>query len=238
MSIELILIIIALTLLLIALAVASSAGPMFLDTFNKFNKITNSRGMFAEDYLVYALQRLRLDDVRIGRIHGKLTDAYSYKNKAIYISDECFQNDSISAISVVSHELGHAIQHHENANLFVAINVLRILNKLLSWSVLPLIIIGILMAFVFSAYVSIGIILLSIGISVFIITLLYRLITINIEYDASKKAIEFMKNEGILRNKEVRYAKKVMKSAALTYVAQFFAEMLYWTMLIRKPKRK
>lgn len=222
--------------IIIALAIASSAGANFYDVFQKYNKIFNSRNMTSQEFLFFALQRMGFYNIRIFRTHGELTDAYMYRQNCILISDSCFDNPSVSALAVVSHELGHAIQHKNSPKLFSFLQFLKIFNKLLSWLVIPLLIAGLFILFVFPEITHIGTILFIIGLALAFVTLFYRILSIKIEYDASKIAIDFLKEYKFLSAKEIKYAKKVMKSAAMTYVATFFAEMLYWTMLIKKPK--
>lgn len=237
MDIKFYLLIAFVVFLIVALAIASNAGASFYETFKKYDKIHNSHGYLAQEFVYDIIIKLQIYNINVFRIKGKLTDAFVAKKNAVLISDSCYDNPSVAALAIVSHELGHAVQYNKNPKLFSVLNLLAYFNKFLSWTIFPLLISGLIIIFLFKAYFDIGLILLIVGCAILLLCFVYRILNINVEYGASKIAVNFLKEYKVLTNKEIRYAKSIMKKAALTYVATFFADMLYWTMLIKKPKK-
>lgn len=197
--------------------------------FKKYNKYGNSRNLTAQDVAQMILTGAGITDVSIDRISGKLTDHYSPKEKVLRLSDSVYNSTSIAAIGIAAHECGHAIQHQVGYGPLklrsLSVPIANIGSKL-SW---PLIIIGILIG-------SVG--LEQIGVLLFSFVVLFQLITLPVEYNASNRAMKILDAEGILVGEELDGAKTVLKAAALTYVAALFSTILQLLRLILLTNRR
>ena len=179
-------------------------------TFSKFSQVANSRRITGAQAAEMVLRYYNIQDVRIERINGSLTDCYDPINKVIKLSDSVYDNPSIAAVGVACHEAGHAAQHAEK---YVPI---RIRNYILpvcnigSKISIPLLIAGV----IFSAQPIIWI-----GIGLFAFTAIFQIVTLPVEFNASNRALNVIESTGILSYEEKRGAGKVLKMAAMTYVA-------------------
>jgi hypothetical protein len=161
--------------------------------------------------------------VRIERINGNLTDHYSPKEKVLRLSDSVYGSTSVAAIGVAAHECGHAIQHqvgYAPLKLRSASVPIANIGSTLSW---PLILIGLILG-------SYG--LAEIGVLLFIFVVMFQLITLPVEFDASSRALKVLNQQNMLFGKEMSGARKVLTAAALTYVAALFASVLQLLRLI------
>jgi Zn-dependent membrane protease YugP len=179
-------------------------------TFSKFSQVANSRRITGAQAAEMVLRYYNIQDVRIERINDSLTDCYDPINKVIKLSDSVYDNPSIAAVGVACHEAGHAAQHAEK---YVPI---RIRNYILpvcnigSKISIPLLIAGV----IFSAQPIIWI-----GIGLFAFTAIFQIVTLPVEFNASNRALNVIESTGILSYEEKRGAGKVLKMAAMTYVA-------------------
>ena len=192
-------------------------------TFKKFEKTANARGMTAEACAEAILHRADIYDVRIETVSGKLTDHYSPNEKVLRLSGSVYGKSSIAAIGVAAHECGHAIQHKEEYFPLklraLSVPVANIGSKL-SW---PVILIGLLLGYMGLA---------RIGVFLFTFVVLFQLITLPVEFDASHRALKILKENDILVGEEMTGATKVLSAAALTYVAALFSTILQLLRLI------
>ena len=171
------------------------------------------------------LRAAEINDVIISGIDGKLTDHYDPKNKVLAISNKNLTSTSVSAIGVVAHECGHAIQHQEKYIPIIIRNIFVKLNNITSKLLIPLLILGaILDAFLYvqNSFITIAII----GISIFGLSFLLNLITLPIEKNASKRALKILKESTILNEEEIVGAEKVLNAAAMTYLSAVLYSLL------------
>lgn len=179
-------------------------------TFSRYSQVANSRRITGAQAAEMVLRYYNIQDVRIERINGSLTDCYDPVSKVIKLSDSVYDNPSIAAVGVACHEAGHAAQHAEK---YVPI---RIRNYILpvcnigSKISIPLLIAGV----IFSARPIIWI-----GIGLFAFTAIFQTVTLPVEFNASNRALNVIESTGILSYEEKRGAGKVLKMAAMTYVA-------------------
>jgi len=179
-------------------------------TFSQYSRVVNSRRITGAQAAEMVLRYYNIQDVRIERINGSLTDCYDPMSKVIKLSDSVYDNPSIAAVGVACHEAGHAAQHAEK---YVPI---RIRNYILpvcnigSKISIPLLIAGV----IFSARPIIWI-----GIGLFAFTAIFQTVTLPVEFNASNRALNVIESTGILSYEEKRGAGKVLKMAAMTYVA-------------------
>ena len=187
-------------------------------TFNQYKKIHGSRGIRAYQAAEMILHSADIHDVRIEMVKGELTDHYSPGEKVLRLSESVYNSESVASIGVAAHECGHAIQHkvgYAPLNLrSVSVPVVNIGSRL-SW---PVILLGLVFG-------SPG--LANIGVILFLFVVLFQLITLPVEFNASRRALSILNSEAILSDdEELKGARKVLTAAALTYVAAFFSSVL------------
>lgn len=178
--------------------------------FKKYSKVANSRNLTGAEAAYMVLKNNGITDVKIKRIPGNLTDNYDPKSKTINLSEDVFGSVSISAIGVACHEAGHACQW---AQSYVPVRIRRViipLSKFGSTLGIPLVIIGCI--FTYEKFIIAGIVLYS-------LVVILQLITLPVEFNASKRAIQTINEYNFLTKKECKKAKKVLRAAAMTYVA-------------------
>ena len=189
-------------------------------TFKRFNKVRSASGMTGAQAAERMLQMSGIYDVKVQHISGNLTDNYNPGNKTLNLSDSVYGSSSVAAIGVAAHECGHAIQHQKEyvpLKLRSAIVPVANIGSTLAW---PLIIIGLL----FNS--TTGSMLITIGIWAFSLAVLFQLVTLPVEFNASARAVNFLDSTGMLSHEELKGTKKVLKAAAFTYVASAAAAIL------------
>jgi len=164
-------------------------------------------------------------DVRVQHVAGNLTDHYDPRNKTLNLSDSVFNSASVAAVGVAAHECGHAIQHQVNyspLNFRSALVPVANIGSAAAW---PLIILGVIFGGAGSTVCKIGILFFSFAV-------LFQLVTLPVEFNASSRAVRILGEIGILNDQELPYTKKVLKAAALTYVASAAAAIMQLLRLV------
>lgn len=179
-------------------------------TFNKFSQIGNARRISGAQAAEMVLRYYNIQDVRIERINGSLTDCYDPVNKVIKLSDSVYNSSSIAAVGVACHEAGHAAQHAEKYMPIRVRNFILPVCNIGSYLSLPLMIIGMILSFPQLVWIGIGF---------FAFTSVFQIVTLPVEFNASNRALHVVEATGILSYEEKRGAGKVLKMAAMTYVA-------------------
>lgn len=195
-------------------------------TFLKYNKVLSSKGYSASDVVKKILENEGVYDVEVIKSSNpELVDNYNPKTKTVTLSAKVFQSTSIAALGIAAHETGHAIQDAKGYVPLKARNVLATVGGVISTFVWPLILIGIILDF---AYVGgiVGKAFLWAGVGFFSISLIFSLITLPVELDASKRALKLLVANGFVDEMEVKGAKKVLSAAAMTYVAAIVVSIL------------
>mgnify|MGYP000030064447 FL=1 len=204
-------------LMLIIIVLPLYANIKINSTYSKYSKKQNSGKLTGKEVAEKILEMNGLNNVKVGRINGSLTDHYDPRNKTISLSDGIYNSNSISACAVAAHEVGHAIQDKERYSMLVfrsklvpVVNFTSRLSSILVFS-----------GFIFDLFnfITIGAILLTVG-------LFFQLITLPVEFDASKRAKEELQKCGLIEKQDTKGATKVLKAAAFTYVAGFLASAL------------
>ncbi len=184
-------------------------------TFQKYSKQISSRRITGAQAAQRVLQSNGVSGVRIERINGKLTDHYDPKTNVIRLSDNVYDNASTAAIGVACHEAGHAVQYaHNYAPIKLRAAIIPITN-FGSKLAMPLILLG----FLLTALGSVSYTIVYIGIACFALSLVFQLVTLPVEFNASRRAIEAIEQGGLLTDEEQMGAKKTLRAAAMTYVA-------------------
>ncbi len=184
-------------------------------TFNKYSKQFSQRRLTGAEAAQRVLMAHGVRGVRIERVSGDLTDHYDPKANVIRLSDSVYGSPSIAAIGVACHEAGHAVQYAEHYAPIKLRAAIIPLTNFGSKIAMPLILMGIL----FSAFGAFSDTLVYLGIAAFGLSLVFQLITLPVEFNASRRAIQTIESAGLLTEEEQRGAKKTLKAAALTYVA-------------------
>lgn len=207
-------------LVIIGAVICMIASARVKSTYNKYSGYRSMTGMTGAQAAERLLNAAGIYDVSICHISGNLTDNYNPAKKILNLSDSVYNSTSVAAIGVAAHECGHAIQHQQGyvpLNLRSAIVPVANLGSTLAW---PLIIIGL---FFNSAT---GSFLINLGIIFFSFAVIFQLVTLPVEFNASSRALGMLEQQGILGESELPYTKKVLKAAALTYVASAAAAIL------------
>ena len=189
-------------------------------TFNKYSQLRSMSGMNGAQVAQRVLQAAGIYDVQVRHVSGSLTDHYDPRTKTVNLSDPVYNATSVAALGVAAHECGHAIQHAKSyAPLSIRSALVPIANfgSMLAW---PVILIGL-----FFNTRSSGLII-DIGILLFSAAVLFQLVTLPVEFDASRRALVMLRTQGILADDELKYTRRVLKSAALTYAASAAAAIL------------
>lgn len=210
-------------LLIPALLFSMWAQFKIRSTFSKYSEIGARRGITADQVSRALLDRFGLQNVRVERVAGNLTDHYDPTQKVLRLSDSTTGSTSIAAIGVAAHEVGHAIQDKESyAFLRIRNSIVPVVNigSMLS---MPLFFIGLIMG---------SLNLLNLGILLFCGVLVFHLVTLPVEFDASAKALRVLSDTGLLTSDEIGGARSVLSAAALTYVAALVMTVLQLVRLL------
>ena len=178
-------------------------------TFKKYSKVRNSRNITGAEAAKRVLMNSGINDVIIERVSGNLTDHFDPISKVIRLSDSVYNSTSVSAIGVAAHEAGHAVQYNADYYPIRLRNSLIPVTKFSSTISLPLVFIGLLLPTGYTWVVVAGAILFS-------VSMLFELVTLPVEFNASRRAIQAIETTGLLNDQEIKGAKKVLSAAAMT----------------------
>ena len=205
-------------LLIPALILSMWAQFRVSSTFSRFSKVRASSGMTATQMAEQLLHAEGVYDVSVERTRGNLTDHYDPKNMVLRLSDSTANSTSVAALGVAAHEAGHVLQHRDGyAPLMLRTAAVPVVNigSNLSW---PLFVAGLIFSWEPLLYA---------GIALFALAVLFALITLPVEFNASKRALAALETNGYLQHgEEMRGAKKVLSAAAMTYVASAFMAIM------------
>ena len=202
-------------------------------TFNKYSKVSNSRGLTADEVARRILDANGLSHVGIEHIKGNLSDHYDPRANVVRLSDSCYGNTSVAAIGVAAHECGHACQHAENYTPIVIRSKIVPATNICSRFWYFVLIIGVLLS-----QMAIGTTLIYVAIAMFAAVVLFQIVTLPCEFNASDRALKTLENDGILEMDEVPKAKKVLTAAAMTYVAALVASIIQLLRLLATVRRR
>lgn len=197
-------------LVIIAFMLSLFASFGVNSTFSKFSNVKNLRGMTGRDAARQILDRNGLQSVTIEHVAGNLTDHFDPRANVIRLSDATYNSDSVAAVGVAAHEAGHAVQHAVGYKPIKIRNSFVPIANIGSSLSMPLFLIGLLMGADSLAFA---------GVILFSAVLLFQIITLPVEFNASNRALETLDSTGMLTVTEVKQAGKVLKAAAMTYVA-------------------
>lgn len=213
-------------LVLIGAIICLIASAGVKSTYSKYSRYRSMSNMTGAQAAERILNSAGIYDVSIRHVSGNLTDHYDPKNKTLNLSDSVYGSTSVAAVGVAAHECGHAIQHQKNyAPLTIRGALVPVANfgSTISW---PLILIGLF----FTS--NTGTLLINLGILCFSFAVIFQLVTLPVEFNASRRALKILGNTGILNSEELPMTRKVLKAAALTYVASAAAAILQLLRLV------
>ena len=207
-------------LVLIGAAICMIASANVKSTYQRFSTQRSMTNMTGAQVAERLLRNAGLQDVRVGQVRGELSDHYNPATKMVNLSDSVYGSTSVAAIGVAAHECGHAIQHAKGyfplkfRTWFVPV---ANFGSKLAW---PLILIGLFINSQSSQMI------INAGIILFSFAVIFQLVTLPVEFNASSRALALLEEQGILSQQELPYTKKVLGAAALTYVASAASAIL------------
>lgn len=205
-------------LVLIGVVISLWASAKVKTTYSKYSRVRSMSGLTGAQVADQILRANGIYDVRIEHVSGELTDHYDPKNRVLRLSDVVYNSTSVAALGVAAHECGHAVQDDRDYFPLRFRNALVPVANFGTQAAWPIILVGLL--FTSSSFlINLGILLFSLGV-------LFQLVTLPVEFDASRRAIQILGNTGILYGDEIRDTKKVLSAAAMTYVAAAAASIL------------
>lgn len=199
------------------LIVALIAQGMVKSNYAKYSRVFNSAGYTGADIAREILRKNGINDIEIRRIKGNLTDNFNPNDKAIYLSDGVFGSNTVSAIGIAAHEAGHAVQH---AVGYTPIKLRSALVPVCNFGA------GISPFLIILGYLMNMAPLLYLALAVFSLSVIFQLVTLPVEFNASKRALASINGMGVFNQNDLKGAKNVLTAAALTYVAALLQSLL------------
>ena len=212
-------------LVIIGAVLSMVASARVKSTFNKYSKVRSMSGMTGAEAAKRLLNSQEIYDVQVRAVSGQLTDHYDPKSKTVNLSDSVYSSTSVAAIGVAAHECGHVMQDNLGyVPLKVRAAIVPAAN-IGSQAAFPIILLGVFIGGMGSPLVNIGLILFSMAV-------IFQLVTLPVEFNASRRAVTLLGQVGILGDQELGYTRKVLGAAALTYVAALAATVLQLLRLV------
>ena len=212
--------------MIVSLLIAGFAQFKVKSAFNKYSKIKCNKNITGEVSAKTVLEHNNVFDVSIGTVRGFFTDFFDSRNKSISLSDEVYSKATIASVSVAAHEAGHAVQNDQGYLALKIRQKLAPITQLCSNLAMPLIFIG------FSSLPLHSNFILKLGIAMFTVAVLFQIVTLPVEFNASSRALTQLRTLGIVDDREVRQSRKVLQAAALTYVAAAVTAILQLLRLV------
>ncbi len=197
--------------------------------YKRYNRIRSMSGMTGAQVAIEILRRNGVNDVSVQHVAGNLTDHYDPRTRVVNLSDATYGSNSVAAIGVAAHECGHVMQHQTGYLPLQIRSTLVPAANIGSKAGVPIIILGMILSF--SPLITIGIV-------VFSLAVLFQLVTLPVEFDASHRALVMLEEYGILGPEEVDDSRKVLSAAAMTYVASAAAAVVQLLRLVLLNNRR
>ncbi len=208
---------------------AAFASAKVHGAYNKYGEIRNRSGLTGLDTANRIIEAKGLFGITVGRVKGNLTDHYNPSKAVVNLSDSTYGSDSVAAVAVAAHEMGHVMQKSDGFWLYKIRTALVPVVNIGSRLAMPLVFIGILIdAFYSAANEDTGFYIAMIGVILYGGAFLFTLVTLPVELNASRRAKDLLLEQGILAEDEIEGAKKVLSAAALTYLASLLTSLVYF----------
>lgn len=212
-------------LVLIGAVLCMVASARVNSTYRKYARVRSMSGMTGAEAAQRILYQNGIYDVQVEHVRGNLTDHYDPSAKVLRLSDSVYGSSSVAAIGVAAHECGHAVQHQQNYAPLKIRSALVPVANIGSRLGLPIVILGVIFG-------GAGSVLAQIGIWVFSAAVLFQIVTLPVEFNASNRAMQMLSQYGILGQQEVGHVRRVLSAAALTYVAAAASSILQLLRLV------
>ncbi len=221
---------ISLVALLICAILGGWASAKVHGAYNKYGSIPTRSRMTGRDTAARLLRANGAGEISVGRVSGTLTDHYHPKHEVVNLSESTYGNDSIAAVAVAAHEIGHVMQKKSGYFFYKVRAVLVPITNIGSRLAMPLVLIGVLLdVFVgLSQNSDVGFYLAMVGVAMYGLSTVFALMTLPVELDASRRAKKMLVAEGILTQEELPKAGKMLSAAAMTYVASLLTSLIYF----------
>ncbi len=211
------------------IALSGWASARVNSTYAAFDRVPNSSRMTGYDAATRLMHSRGVDDITVNRIAGRLTDHYHPQKREVNLSQSTYGSASVAAVAVAAHEVGHVMQNKKGYIPYRIRNLLVPAANLGSRLALPLIMIGLILDLaLFSIGSPVGQYLMYVGIGLYGLSVLFMLVTLPVEFNASSRARKMLLEDGIITDSEVPAVKKVLSAAALTYVASMLISLIYF----------
>lgn len=219
-----------LLLLVPCLILSAWASAKVNSTYSKYDKVANRSRMTGYDTAVRLLQRGGVTDISVNRVNGRLSDHYNPVKKQVNLSASAYGSASVAAVAVAAHEIGHVMQKKERYFPYLVRKALVPITNIGSRLALPVVILGLLLDIFLwgSAGLPYGTWILYAGIALYGLSTLFMLVTLPVEFNASRRAEKMLVAEGILAKEEMPAVRKVLSAAAMTYVASLLVSLVYF----------
>lgn len=211
-------------ILIPGLILAAVAQAKVTSNFSKYNQVLSKKGLTASQVARLILDSANLQHISIKKISGELTDNYDPKNQTISLSSDVYDSTSVAAIGIATHEVGHALQYASNYKPIKVRTILVSACNFASSLLWPLVLIGLFLNLGLGTVA--GNICMWSGVIIFSLSVIFNLVTLPVEYNASSRAKTILINAEILDSEEMVGVNKVLNSAALTYLAALVVSML------------
>lgn len=202
-----------------AVALSFIAQVMVKSTFSRYSRVMNRRGMTGAMAAEQVLWANHVPGIQFRHISGHLSDHFDPRSRTIALSDGVYNQATIAAVGVAAHEAGHAVQHEQGYWPIRVRSALVPVTQIGSNLATPLILIGLILPVQYDFVIYLGI-------ALYCLVVLFQVVTLPVEFNASARAIRALEEGGILDGEELRGAKKVLRAAALTYLAAAFSALL------------
>ena len=217
-------------LILVCAVFASSASAKVTRTFRALNDELTRSKMTGYDTATRLLRANGVQDIAVGRVRGELTDHYHPTKGVVNLSESVYGNDSLAAVAVAAHEIGHVMQKKKGYLPYKLRQILVPVTNIGSRLALPLVLVGLLLdLFVqLTAYKNLGYYLALAGVASYGLATIFALVALPVEFNASRRAKRMLLEEGVLTEEEMPFAEKMLSAAAMTYVASLVTSLVYF----------
>lgn len=223
-------------LIILAFIVTLVAQVRVSTTFSKYSRIPCRSGITGAEAAELVLAQSGVRGVRIERVHGHLSDHYDPRSHTIRLSAEVYDRATAAAVGVAAHEAGHAVQHAESYAFFRLRMAIIPVTSYMSRATFPLFLIG--LVFDMLALTSIGTVFIYLAIFTFTFSVIFQLVTLPCEYNASRRAVRAIEGSGRFSAADAEGAQRVLSAAAMTYVAALFTSLVYLLRYIAIASRR
>ncbi|MBR1974655.1 MAG: zinc metallopeptidase [Clostridia bacterium] len=231
---------------LVCMIISAVASARVHAAYKKYGQMATESHMTGYDTAQRLLRANGVTDIKVQKVQGNLTDHYHPKKKLVNLSETVYGNDSVAACAVAAHEIGHVMQKKKGYFPYKLRNALVTVTNIGSRLAFPLVLVGLLLDLLVTATKSsdVGFYIAMVGVGLYGLSTVFMLVTLPVEFNASRRAKKMLLEQEILTEAELPYAEKVLSAAAQTYVASlltsliFFLRFLLWVLMLFGGRRR